>query len=952
MVNPFPGLRPFEADEEHLFFGREPDIDDLLRTLRTSRFVAVVGTSGSGKSSLVRSGLIPSLQGGFMAGAGSSWRIATMRPGDDPIGNLARALDAPEVLGVDGEFRSTNGIVLDATLRRSTRGLVEAVRQARIAADQNVLVLVDQFEELFRFRRSRQSEHSGDEAVAFVKLLLEATTQSAVPIYVVITMRSDFIGDCMDFRGLPEAVNAGLYLVGRMTRDGLRSAVAGPAAVAGAAVTPRLVNRILNDLGDNHDQLPIVQHALMRMWQFWSAARDGEPIDIDDYEAVGTTTHALSIHAEEAFLDCEAAGHALVVERVLKALTDTFADPRGIRRPTTIGALAAIADAPEADVVQVVELLRKTGRTFLMPPSSVLLMSTTVVDVAHESLMRCWGRLMAWAEEERAAAAFYARISQAAQWHAQGAAGLWRNPELQLALQWRAENRPTAAWAARYDDRFEQTMRFLDDSGDAWESARQAEERTRRQTLRRTQYAAGVLATMLIAAVALAVVARRESQRAEANLQLARTAVDESLSSADRSSARVGADTPDVEELRRELLDKAEHFYEAFMYQSPRSEASRRDLALAHLRLGHIHRLIAKPDDAEREYTDAIARLAPLALEFPKAEYRSALGNAWNWLGEVLRTQSGRASDAEQAYNAAFTIQQALTQGLAARPQYAEELARTLYNRGILLSAGGDTASRAQADFRAAIAILEPASAQNPQAAQELARAYNNLGSVLSQEGGRDREVRELLEKAIAIDERLLAAEPGSRELSFELAAFTGNLAALLNEQGEREEAGRRSAQALQLMDRLARTAPSIAVARADAYTLRGVILAPTDRNAALREFSRAIDQFASMATDASLHQSADYHLRLGDLLLDLASLARANPADDEAARLLTRAASTYLDVIEGMSRVPGNADVQAPLETITGVLSALRADDRGRLETRLLALNPGTGGAIPRTVR
>ncbi len=952
MVNPFPGLRPFEADEEHLFFGREPDIDDLLRKLRTSRFVAVVGTSGSGKSSLVRSGLMPSLQGGFMAGAGSSWRIATMRPGEDPISNLARALDAPAVLGVDGEFASTNAIVLDATLRRSTLGLVEAVRQARIPADENVLVLVDQFEELFRFRRSRQHAHSSDEAVAFVKLLLEATTQQALPIYVVITMRSDFIGDCMDFRGLPEAVNAGLYLVGRMTRDGLRAAVAGPVAVAGVSVTPRLANRILNDLGDDHDQLPIVQHALMRMWEFWSAARDGEPIDIDDYEAVGTTTHALSLHAEEAFLDCDAAGHVLVVERVLKALTDTFTDPRGIRRPTTIGELAAIADAPEADVVQVVECFRKAGRSFLMPPSSVALTSATIVDLAHESLMRCWDRLIGWADEERAAAGFYARLSQAAQWHAQGAAGLWRNPELQLALQWREDNRPTAAWAARYDARFELAMRFLDDSHSAWDAARQAEERARRQTLRRTQYAAGVLATMLVAALALAVVARREGRRAEANLQLARTAVDESLSSADRSSARVGADTPDVEELRRELLDKAEHFYEAFMYQSPRSEASRRDLALAHLRLGHIHRLVAKPDDAEREYKDAIGRMAPLADEFPKAEYRSALGNAWNWLGEVLRTQPGRERDAEQAYNAAFGIQQALMQGADARAQYAEELARTLYNRGILLSARGDTASRAQADFRAAIAILEPASAQNTQAAQELARAYNNLGSLLSLDAERGGEVRALWEKAIAIDERLLAAQPGSRELSFELAAFTGNLAALLNEQGDREEAGKRSAQALQLMDGLARSAPSIAVGRADAYTLHGAILATTDRAAALREFARALDQFASMATDASLAQSTDYHLRLGDLLLNLASLARANPADDEAARLLMRASSTYLDVIESMRLAPGSMDAQAPLETITGVLSAVRAADRARLETRLRALNPGTGNATPRAVR
>src|SRR4051812_7747255 len=203
-----------------------------------------------------------------MAGVGSSWRIATLRPGDDPIGNLARALDAPDVLGVEGEFATTNGVLIDATLRRSTLGLVDAVRQARIPSDHNVLVLVDQFEELFRFRRGRRSEQAHDEAIAFVKLLLEGTAQQRLPIYVVLTMRSDFIGDCMNFRGLPEAVNAGLFLVGRMTREGLRIAVSGPVAVAGGAVTPRLVNRILNDIGDDQDQLPVVQHALMRMWEF------------------------------------------------------------------------------------------------------------------------------------------------------------------------------------------------------------------------------------------------------------------------------------------------------------------------------------------------------------------------------------------------------------------------------------------------------------------------------------------------------------------------------------------------------------------------------------------------------------------------------------------------------------------------------------------------------------
>src|SRR5258705_13536812 len=97
--NPFPGLRPFEPVEDHLFFGREKETDDLLRRLGSHRFLSVIGTSGCGKSSLIRSGLIPSLHSGMMARAGSSWRVAILRPGEDPIGHLAVALDAPDVLG-------------------------------------------------------------------------------------------------------------------------------------------------------------------------------------------------------------------------------------------------------------------------------------------------------------------------------------------------------------------------------------------------------------------------------------------------------------------------------------------------------------------------------------------------------------------------------------------------------------------------------------------------------------------------------------------------------------------------------------------------------------------------------------------------------------------------------------------------------------------------------------
>ena len=405
LFNPFPGLRPFEAEEDHLFFGREKEIDELLRRLRSCRFVSVIGTSGSGKSSLVRSGLIPALYSGFMVKAGSSWRVARLRPGEDPIGHLAESLSPADVLGTNQELASTNRVLLEATLRRSSRGLVDAVRQARISPHDNVLIVVDQFEELFRFRRSRQIANSRDEAVAFVKLLLEATGQDALPIYVVLTMRSDFIGDCMEFPRLPEAVNKGQHLVPRMTRDELRSVITGPVAVGGGEIAPRLVLRLLNDLGDDQDQLPVLQHALMRTWDHWEQHRQpGEPIDVADYEAVGTLRQALSRHAEEAYQETGSDRGRLVAEKMFKALTDTFSDQRGVRRPSTVQELTAVCEVPQKEVIQVIEIFRRQGRSFLMPPPAIPLDSRSIIDLSHESLMRCWTRLMAWAEEEKISA--------------------------------------------------------------------------------------------------------------------------------------------------------------------------------------------------------------------------------------------------------------------------------------------------------------------------------------------------------------------------------------------------------------------------------------------------------------------------------------------------------------------------------------------------------------------
>ncbi len=535
-MNPFPGLRPFREDEDHLFFGRENQIDAMVDKLAATRFLAVVGTSGSGKSSLVNCGLRPALRQGLMARAGTSWRIAQFRPGGDPIAAMAHALASDGVLF---NARSTPGLTLaeivETTLRMSRLGLIDIYEQAALPDGVNLLVVVDQFEELFRYRQVTGDGRAGgrsisEEAAAFVNLLLEVRDHPGCAIFVVLTMRSDFLGDCVQFPGLAEAINAGQYLVPRMTRDERRAAIVGPVGVGGAAMSPVLITRLVNDVGDNPDQLSILQHALNRTWARWENQHGSAgPLDLLHYEAIGTMAHALDLHAEKAYGELTTPRQRQICEKVFKALTDKATDSRGIRRPTRLGTLCALAGATEAEVADVIGVFRKASRSFLMPPAGEPLDADSVIDISHESLMRVWRRLNTWADEEARSARMYRRVADTATLHAAGSASLWRDPDLQLALNWRDQAQPNETWASRYHPGFALAAAFLTKSSNARdaeraEREREANERLERQRekaerdqrdLRRFRLAAGLFLVLTVAAIGAAILAVRAQRTAQ-----------------------------------------------------------------------------------------------------------------------------------------------------------------------------------------------------------------------------------------------------------------------------------------------------------------------------------------------------------------------------------------------------------------------------------------------------
>jgi hypothetical protein len=462
MLSPYPGLRPFHQGEAALFFGRAAQVEEMLARLEDHRFLAVVGTSGCGKSSLVRAGLMPALEQGFLSDAYPHWRMAVMRPGSAPFDHLTAALLDEAALGRERCHASQAAALLQATLRRGPLGLVEAVAESHLPEDTNLLLVVDQFEELFRYRQRTQNVNDAD---AFVSLLLASaqSRQSAVPIYVVLTMRSDFLGDCALFTGLPEAINDSQFLTPRLTRDQYRAAMVEPALVAGGQLTEALVNQLLNDLRGEPDQLPVLQHVLMRMWTQGAEDTPARVLTLEDYRAVGGLADALSGHCDE-ILQALIPEQQRIAEVMFRALCERSAEQRDTRRPVQLGEVAAIAGVEVAAVIPVVDAFRDAGRNFLMPPLPSRLEADTLLDISHESLIREWHALNTWVEAEAVSARQYQRQEDAARRWQQRSGELWRGVDLEQAQVWQAQEHPTAAWAARYGTHFELAMEFLDAS--------------------------------------------------------------------------------------------------------------------------------------------------------------------------------------------------------------------------------------------------------------------------------------------------------------------------------------------------------------------------------------------------------------------------------------------------------------------------------------------------------
>jgi WD40 repeat protein len=485
-------------------------------------------------------------------------------------------------------------------------------------------------------------------------------------------MRSDFVGSCSQYPKLTQAINQSQFLIPYMTLEEKREAITGPIEIAGGKIEDSLVDKILQDVGNKPDQLPIMQHALMRTWNQWQAKGD-VAMSLGHYTDIGGMEKALSQHANEAFMSLEE-NQREMCGKVFRTITEITAEGNRVRRPTKLAQIAVITGEPIDEISQIVQAFRRSDRGLLMPPESEALTESSIIDISHESLLRIWGMLAEWVREEAESVEMYLRLAVDAERQQQGGTGHWQGLDLELGQRWQRTQKPTKEWGLRYHPTYERTILFLETSiGKAKQAIQDRENAQQRKQQRNRVAMIGLVATLVIFGILTFVAwfqsetARRAQKKATENAALAeskRKEAEKNLQEADRQrdKAKKEQDKAYFERQRAEKAQlKAEEEQRLAEINKKIAEeqaviaSNARDNALKQQRLAELAGKRAKIQAEIAQISAELAQLQEAETRRAKAETERlqllALARSMAIKSKQIDESNVKGQIARQAYN-------------------------------------------------------------------------------------------------------------------------------------------------------------------------------------------------------------------------------------------------------------------------------------------------------------
>ena len=553
-----PGLLPFTTGQRSSFFGRKRQVDDLLSIMQSSKCIALVAQAGTGKTSLVMAGLIPALEQGFSGIAGKQWAIAYCRTGLTPIENLAAALSAEHVLSDNGKSSLEQQEEITRQLRRDHSGLLRVVGESGIAGKKNLLIVLDQFEDVFQFAEHGKSrnEHWDLDVSLLVNNIARAVAAASAPVYVMIILRASYLPGMYRFRSLQEYLNAGLYTLPLLRQEDIRLVIRETFRMNDLKADDAVVNFLEQGYDQNAHHLPFLQWSIQKMVKCRKGNGTTEPLNqLDsgirsetlaevsediitqkDIDILGDITRGVPAELDMFYLSLPGYDQVLMRD-VFRLLTKPGVIP-DIRQPQTFLHLLEVTEVSREDLRKflielerfmpaLLDFIQPFGKD-LHPIREEEIRDDTLINIANPYLLRHWERLHQWIAEERESRDTYLTLSERALLYEQGKAGYLVPPDLEVIDQWFIRERPKKVWADQFNTLYPLAIQYLTQSKDAYRLMLDQKELERKREIQRIKKQrfyvlvfAGFMAMVMLYAFQEKLKAEKAEEDARHSLELA-----------------------------------------------------------------------------------------------------------------------------------------------------------------------------------------------------------------------------------------------------------------------------------------------------------------------------------------------------------------------------------------------------------------------------------------------
>jgi hypothetical protein len=505
------GLRAYQKEEAKFFYGREKEVEGLLQILQKDKLVTLIGSPGTGKSSLINAGLIPRLEQGFLAQAGKQWAVCKFRPGISPIENLAYSLTSEGSLTLDGKANTEDLSDYLQTLKDlGSLGLVEIFNKSQVKNKKNLLIVIDQLEDLFTLSKFFDFDQSEQDDLLF-NIVARTIKIKETTIYFALVIQSDYVSYLSQYTKLQEIISKSQYAIPSISKAGITEIVENNFLGQGLSFSNRVYKSIVDAVTTDATLLPNMQFLFQRIIDNKNEHSDSNNLQVNtqDIDSLGGINHCIKQAFEESYQNLPSI-QKKHFEKINKALCNF--ENLNDTKYEQLNKISLITGLTLKEISDVIFLFKETvGDSFEIVPRAITgVMKNDAYSLDPDDLLsnkyflqRNWGQEKQWIDQEEESYKSFKNFSELTENFNSGKASLLFTPELEMAKEWIENDYHNHNWAKKYQFNYQNTVNYINESIHFHKQSREREENRLKRKKKTTRIVGSVMSVLIIIAFAL-----------------------------------------------------------------------------------------------------------------------------------------------------------------------------------------------------------------------------------------------------------------------------------------------------------------------------------------------------------------------------------------------------------------------------------------------------------------